>query len=183
MQDKTIVNMFFARDEGAISELKSKYGRMMESYARKCLCDKRDAEEVCSDTLTDIWNSIPPERPNRLGAFAMTVLKRKVLDRIKYVSRAKRDSKAEVLFADFAPEGASESAEDVYMSKECGTVEEFLRGESKENRIIFVKRYYLGRDLASIADEMGMTENAVTLRLSRARGRLFTYLQKKGVLK
>ncbi len=183
MQDKTIVDMFFARDEGAIAELESKYGRMMESYAKKCLCDKRDAEEVYSDTLTDIWNRIPPEQPNRLGAFVMTVLKRRVLDRIKYVSREKRDRKAEVLFAEFVPEGAVESAEDTYMAKESGAVERFLWGQSKENRMIFVKRYYFGRDLTTIADEMGMTENAVTLRLSRVRSKLFTYLQREGVLK
>lgn len=182
MTDNAIINLFFLRDGDAVAELQEKYGQQMKNYAKKCLGDSRDADEVYNDTLADIWNSIPPEHPNRLGAFVMAVLKRRTLDKIKYVSRDKRARSSEVLYADFDHKGTQKSAEDEVIDDNSGAVERFLSQQSKENRIIFVKRYYFGRSVSEVAREMGMSENAVSTRLARTRERLRRYLEDEGVV-
>ncbi len=182
MTDNAIIKLFFLRDADAVAELEEKYGRQMKNYVKRCLPDGRDADEVYNDTLADIWNSIPPEHPNRLGAFAMTVLKRRAIDKIKYVSREKRARGSEVLFADFDHSGTQKSAEDEVIDDQSGAIEEFLSKQTKENRIIFIKRYYFGRSVSQVAREMGMTETAVSTRLTRTRERLRKYLEEMGVM-
>ena len=185
MTDKKIIELFFDRDERAIGELEMSHGAVLKSYARKCLSDKRDAEEAYVDALSDVWNSIPPERPRELGAFAMTVLKRRIFDRIRYMTRECRDRSREIYLdfdSDITSFGASESAEETVVNGGVGEVEKFLLSEETKNRVIFVKRYYFGQSVSSIAGDMGLSENAVSIRLLRTRQRLHKYLKERGVI-
>ena len=65
MDDKRIIELFFARDEKALAECESIYGKYCESIAKNILGSDEDAEEVFNDTLLRAWNSIPPKKPNR----------------------------------------------------------------------------------------------------------------------
>lgn len=184
MNDSRIIRLLFERNETGISELEEKYGRLMKNYAAKCLSDKRDAEEVYVDALSNVWSSIPPEKPKNLGGFVLTVLKRRIYDKIRYTTRECRDRNTELftVFDDSTAFGTEKSAEDVVINEKNGILEEFLAGEEKSNRIIFVKRYYFGKSVGEIAKELGMTENVVSARLLRQRGRLFSYLKERGVM-
>lgn len=184
MTDSRIIELFFERKDSAINELEAKYGSLMQNYASKCLSDRRDAEEVYVDALSHVWKSIPPERPRELGAYVMTVLKRRIYDKIRHLTRECRDKSRE-LFTEFdgsAVYGVTESAEDSVIGEKKGVLEEFLLTEEKKNRIIFVKRYYFGKTVKAIAAEMGMTDNVVSARLLRIKERLLKYLKGRGVI-
>ncbi len=182
MTDLAIVKLFFDRDGDAIVELEYKYGDAMKRYARKCLTDSRDAEEAYMDALQGLWSSIPPERPKKLGAYAMQILKNKIVDKVRYIASRKRGEQKEVLVAELADVGASQSAEDTFLDNKSGVIDRFLRTESEMSRIIFVKRYWFGKSVNDIAIETAMTATAVSTRLSRTRERLREYLVEEGVL-
>ena len=59
-------------------------------------------------------------------------------------------------------------------------INEFLGTCSKTDRIIFVQRYFYSLSDEAIAEGLGLTRNAVTLRLSRTRKRLRVYLEERG---
>ena len=58
----------------------------------------------------------------------------------------------------------------------------FLSSLSDENRALFLRRYWFGDKVRSIAKAFGLTENAATVRLSRLREQLKDYLYKEGFL-
>ena len=70
MDDKTIVKLFFARDERAIGETRKKYGGYCYSIARSILRSHEDAEECVADAYLAAWNAIPPTNRIRSRAFS-----------------------------------------------------------------------------------------------------------------
>ena len=69
MEDKDIVDLYWQRDEKAISETVEKYGRYCYSIAYNILSDNEDAEESVNDTYLNAWSSMPPHRPAVLSTF------------------------------------------------------------------------------------------------------------------
>ena len=69
MDDKSIVKLYFDRDQDAITQTDQKYGRYCYSIAYNILKSKEDAEESVSDTYMTAWGAIPPRRPSVLATF------------------------------------------------------------------------------------------------------------------
>ena len=69
MEDKKIVDLFWQRDESAISVAAAKYGRYCNTIANNILHNACDAEECVNDTYIGAWNSMPDNRPERLGHY------------------------------------------------------------------------------------------------------------------
>jgi RNA polymerase sigma-70 factor (ECF subfamily) len=59
--------------------------------------------------------------------------------------------------------------------------DDFLDGLDKENRVMFVRRYWFSESISDIAARFGMNEHAVSARLLRIREKLRRYLSEKGV--
>lgn len=69
MDDNQIVQMYWDRDEKAISVTSEKYGSYCLTIARNILGNHEDAEECVSDTYLNTWNSIPSNRPKMLSTY------------------------------------------------------------------------------------------------------------------
>ena len=69
MEDKKIVDLFWQRDENAITVAAAKYGRYCNTIANNILHNAYDAEECVNDTYIGAWNSMPDNRPERLGHY------------------------------------------------------------------------------------------------------------------
>lgn len=54
----------------------------------------------------------------------------------------------------------------------------FLAALPKDDRVLFVKRYWFSESISELADAFGITENNVSVRLSRIRGKLHQYLNR-----
>lgn len=189
MDDIMIIDLFFSRNERAIRELETKYGYEMKRFTNRYLKDNRDIEEVYNDTLVDIWNSIPPDHPQKLRAYVMKILERKAINKLRYLGQKKRRQSEEMLFSEFDDiffyldeRVMIKSAEDVVVDSKENIIAEFLENETIDNRRIFIKRYYYGKSMSEIAREHRIMESGVYSRLSRIRKRLYEFLQKKGVL-
>ena len=81
MDDKSIVDLYFSRNEDAITQTDRKYGRYCYSIAYNILTSKEDAEESVSDTYMTAWRAIPPRRPSALSAFLGKITRHISIDR------------------------------------------------------------------------------------------------------
>lgn len=69
MEDEKIIGLFWERNERAISETSSKYGRLCAYIADNILSNHEDSEECVNDSYLALWNAIPENRPNRFSVF------------------------------------------------------------------------------------------------------------------
>ena len=59
-------------------------------------------------------------------------------------------------------------------------IDRFLDTLSKENRVLFLRRYWFGDDIPTLAQDTGMRQGTVSVRLHRIRAQLKDYLIKEG---
>lgn len=69
MQDEMIVDLYWKRDESAISETDRKYGRYLSKIAYNILSDWEDSKETVNDTYLKAWNSMPTHKPSVLSTY------------------------------------------------------------------------------------------------------------------
>ena len=69
MDDNKIIELYFERDEDAVSQTKERYGERLKAIAYRILCSKEDAEECENDTYMKAWKSIPPQCPQHFFAY------------------------------------------------------------------------------------------------------------------
>ena len=69
MDDSKIVQLYWDRNEQALTATSDKYGNYCISIAKNILGNKEDAEECVNDTYMRAWNSLPPHRPNILSTY------------------------------------------------------------------------------------------------------------------
>ena len=97
MDDDKIIELYFKRDENAIHQTQIKYGKYCYTIAKNILGDHLDAEECVNDTYLEIWETIPPNRPEIFSAYLAMIARRRALDRYRYNNAQKREgSKATV---------------------------------------------------------------------------------------
>ena len=88
--DREILALYAARDERAVSETARVYGGLCRQIARNILGNEQDAEECVNDTYLRLWETIPPSRPDKLGAFAAKILRNIALNTVTRLSALKR---------------------------------------------------------------------------------------------
>ena len=69
MEDSKILDLFFARSEEAITQIKAKYGNYCRVIAENILQNHEDAKECLNDTWLSAWNTIPPKHPKVLATY------------------------------------------------------------------------------------------------------------------
>ena len=82
MEDKQIIELYFARSEEAIGETAKKYGPYCRAIAGHILTNSADVEECVSDTYLALWNTIPPEKPEPLSAYLYRVGRNRALKKL-----------------------------------------------------------------------------------------------------
>lgn len=181
MDDNEIIGLFWARIEGAIDALRQKYGKLLLKTAMNILCDRQDAEEAENDTYLAVWNAIPPATPDPLCAYVLRIGRNNSLKLLRARSADKRNRGYEVCLEELADILPGENLEEQMDARELGrAINRFLDTLDKQSRMLFVKRYWFGDHIPSLAKEMGLTQGAVSVRLHRTRNKLKDYLYKEG---
>ena len=90
MEDETIIDLYFAREERAIAETGKKYGGYCRSIAFNILHSHEDTEECVSDTWLHAWNAMPPQRPSILSSFLGRITRHLSFDRCPRQNAEKR---------------------------------------------------------------------------------------------
>ena len=172
MNDLEIIRLFNIRNEGAIIQTKTKYGRVILHTAFEITMSKEDAEECENDTYVRLWDTIPPENPKSLKAYALVIVRRLALDVLR---KRKRENKAFEELADCINDSIGEfETEDL-----SAVLNGFLKDLDEDNRKIFVARYFFSTDISSIAKSIGIAKPAVNMRLKRMREKLAKLLREQ----
>ncbi len=184
LTDQEIVSLFLGRSEQAISELNRKYGRQIRRVAEHVLRDPEDAEECADDTCLRLWNSIPPQKPEHLGAYACRIARNLAVNRYHANSAQKRNSFYDVALDELEETvPALSTVETEYDARELADyVNRFLRGLDREDRVLFLRRYWFGDSISEIASALGRRPHALSVRLFRLRKKLQEYLKKEGMM-
>ena len=177
MEDRDIIVLYFARDERAIRETADKYGDFCEGVAMGILGNRQDAEECVSDTYLRTWNSIPPKRPGSLKAFVGKIARNLAIDRLRHRHIARHDSDMEIMLSELEPYLPDREEEGSVLTE---LLDGFLEGLETLDRRLFMGRYWHGYTVSRMAEQYGLTPNAVSLRLHRVREKLRDYLEKGG---
>lgn len=182
MDDLQIIDLYFERDENAIKETDSKYGKLCLSIAYNILKSEEDSKECVNDTYLGVWNAIPPTRPVNFMAFVCKITRNLSLKRLVFLKREKRSADvvlslnelSEVLPDErFAPNVTEETVGKL--------ISVFLRTQSEEARNVFIRKYFFFNSVAEIGECFGLSESKVKNILFRTRKKLREYLIKEGV--
>lgn len=184
MDDQKIIELFFARSEAAITALDNRYGAAVRNVARNILKDPQDAEECLNDTYHQVWSRIPPTVPRFLGAYVCRIARNLSLKRYYANIAQKRNSYYDVALEELEETiPALSTVESEYDAKELtGYLNAFLKRLSQEDRYLFLRRYWHGDPVQTIAEQLGLTPHNASVRLSRLRKKLQTELEKEGLL-
>jgi len=184
MADEKIIELFFARSEQAIRELDDRYGRVFHKTSFNILNNQLDAEECVNDAYMGTWNTIPPTKPNSLLAYVCQIVRNISLKRYYLKKALKRNSTYDVAMEELdACLASSSTVEDEIETKELARIiESFLDTLSKENRVIFLQRYWFSDSYSDIAQKVGISEKSVSVRLARIRKKMREYLIEREVL-
>ncbi|MBR1797323.1 MAG: RNA polymerase sigma factor [Clostridiales bacterium] len=185
MEDKDIIELYFARDEQAIESTRDKYGRLLRSIAYGILRSHEDSEECENDTYFKTWNVIPPTRPNAFQAFLAKITRNLSLDKYDQLHAAKRGSGEVPLMIEeleeCIPDAVATATDDESDNTELARIlDEFLSSISEDARKMFMRRYFYGDSVNEIADKYGFGKSKVKMSLSRSRESLRELLAKEG---
>jgi len=179
--DEKIIDLYWSRDENAITETHLKYKNYLFSIAYNIVHYKPDCEECLNDTYLAAWNAIPPAKPNVLKAFLTTIVRRIAINR--YHSNL-RQSEMTVSLSEL--EGIlsyDENADSRIESKELGRViSDFARSLPERRRFIFMSRYYVAEPIDNIARELSLSRSMVNKELATIRKILKEKLESEGIL-
>ena len=184
MDDRTIVELLFARSEDALSEIAHKYSPLYRGVIRHVLCDEGDVEECESDVLLALWNSIPPNRPTSLPAYISTIARRIGIGRLRHKTSKKRSAAYTVTLSeleDCLPAEADASLEDDFTDTVREVLTKFLESLDGESEILFVRRYFYLETVAELSRRFSTDENKISVKLYRARKKLRKLLEKEGI--
>lgn len=181
MEDSEIIELFYERSEQAIEEVSRKYGNLCRSIAMNVLNNRQDAEESANSAYLGVWNTIPPQRPKSLSAYLSKIVRNISIDRYYAKTAKKRGSKYDVAFSELENCLSSvDSVEGEYSANELReSLNCFLASLDKENRVLFVRRYWYSDSMSEIADRLGITENSARVKCSRLLKRLRKFLAEK----
>lgn len=181
MDDGRIIELYFARDESAITETKASYGRLIYSVALSILDSHPDSEECENDTYLRAWENIPPTRPTYFSAFLSKIARNLALTRLRDNKR-RRPLGAELIFEELAealPDSSGDITEDIELRD---ALNDFLSSLGKTKRQIFMKRYFYMKEIKAIARDMGITVGSVKVTLHRVRTELREFLESRGIV-
>lgn len=181
--DEKIIELFFERSEQGIRELDTKYGKFLRKISYNILNDRQDAEECVNDAYLGAWNAIPPAKPDPLLTYICKIVRNISLKVYYRKTAAKRNSVYTIAMDEIeACIASTNTVEAELEAKELAhIIESFLDTLTPENRVIFMRRYWFSESCKDIAELVGLTEKNVSVRLTRIRRKLKSYLAEREV--
>lgn len=183
MDDNSIIQMYWDRNDQAIRATSEKYGHYCKAIAKNILNNEEDAQECVNDTYLNAWNSMPSHWPEQLATFLGKITRNISFNKYKHNHAEKRGSGEIVLVLDELSDCVSDTdnVEQIIDRQELiKAINTFARSLSTEKRNIFVRRYWYADSVSGIAKDYGMLQGSVSKILERTRKQLKTYLLERG---
>ena len=184
LTDENIVALYLQRSEQAIDETSAKYSKYCETIAFNILRNTEDVQECVNDTFLRAWHAIPPAHPSCLSTFLGKITRNLSFDTFKKKKTQKRGNGC-VDIALSELEECVPSTTSVEQAVEGNILTEainaFLGKLRKQQRDVFVCRYWYMNTVSEIAANYGISESNVKVILLRTRNKLKIFLQEAGV--
>jgi len=183
MDDKRIIELFFARDEQAICETEKKYGALCRYIASNVLALKEDVDECVNDVMLALWQKIPPDRPDDLKSYIGKSVRNRAYDISRETNAWKRGGRVQIVGEEFL--SALDDGMDLASAYEARRAGEIISGTlhrlKKADRSFFVLRYWMGLGYSEIAAQTGAGESRIKMSLNRTRKKIADELRKEGI--
>ncbi|NMA95852.1 MAG: sigma-70 family RNA polymerase sigma factor [Clostridiales bacterium] len=185
MEDEKIVDLFWQRSELAIARAESRYSRYLYSISYRILQNREDAEECVNETFLRAWNAIPPARPSILRTYLGRITRNISLNYLEKMNALKRGgNQVDIILSELEeciPSIQMDIEEILNERAVIDVINNFLKGLSKDQRKVFVRRYWYGSKIKAIGKDYGFTESKVKSILFRLRKGLKRKLEKEGI--
>jgi len=183
MDDKSIIKLYWERDEQAIRETSSKYGRLCMHIAGNILFSAEDREECLNDTYLTIWNLIPVQNPCRFSVFISKITRNLALKKYEYLSAAKRNPSTCVSLDELNSciSGKDTPESELENKRIEQSIDTFLWMQSEEKRTVFIRRYWYFDSIGTICAHTGFSQSKVKSMLYEMRRKLKAHLESEGI--
>ncbi len=182
MDDKSIIELYWNRDESAITETDAVYGRKLSALSGSILSSHEDAQECVNDTYLETWKAIPPQRPSFFYAFLSRICRYISFGRLDWNNAAKRRADLVSLTAELEACIPDNRTAQVLEARELGQIlSQFIATLPRDSQLIFLRRYWHLETTEEIARRYGFTQSKVKTQLHRTRAKLYDYLSKEGI--
>ena len=184
MTDEKIIELFWNRDEKALEQTQEKYKNLCMYVGAQILVSKEDREECFNDLLLSLWKSIPPEKPTNLRAYIGKSMRNHALNRSRDNNVWKRGKNFQTVGEEFlltVEDG--QSLTDGFEAKRAGeAINRVLDSIGKDDRRIFIMRYYLGMSVTEVSHQLGFSESKIKVSVHRTRKKIAELMQKEGLI-
>lgn len=184
LTDEQIIDLYFAREERAITETDKKYSRYLHTVAYNILADNQDCEECLQDTYLQTWNAIPPERPNIFHAFLAKITRNLSLNRYDMKKRRGRVPTEAICpmdeVQDFLPDPYGPEDEWVAMTVKR-VVAQYLEDTTRRRMYIFVSRFFYSFTVVQIAKRLACSTSLINKELAEIKRELRDRFEKEGI--
>ena len=184
MDDEAILTLYWQRQHAALEETAAKYGRLCYAVANNLLQSPEDAEECVNDTWLHAWNAIPPEKPRVFSAWLSRVTRNLAISRLRAAGAARRGGNEVSLVLDELAEcipGGTDPQRLVEQRELSEAVNRFLASLRREDRDVFVARYFYAASHVELSARTGWTVGKTKTVLRRTRLKLQSYLKEEGL--
>ena len=185
VEDKKIIDLYWNRDENAITETAKKYGKYCFSIAFNILSNTEDAEESVNDSYLNAWNSIPPHRPAILSTFIGKVTRYVSLKKWRDKHAQKRGGGEIILAYDELSEcipSGNDIDKTIETQEIARIIDLFLDKLPTVEQRVFICRYWYFYNISAISTQFGFSESKIKSMLHRTRKKLRTKLLEDRVL-
>ena len=181
LTDNNILELLEKRDEEALRELEKKYYPYCFTIAFNILKSHEDACEVVNDSFLDVWNSIPPARPERLQAYLATIVRHNAINLYKKLHNQRNEAVTGALPLDAAADNTYTDDVAINRLTISSAMDRFLDGLPENQSMIFVARFYFDESIDEISRRFEIPSGTVKSIIHRLKKALKEFLDKEGI--
>lgn len=154
----------------ALDFIMDTYSNLIFKVAYKVLNKRELSEECINDVFLKVWNNI--DRFNReddkFKNWICTITKYTAIDML----RSEKKHSNNLSIEEEVLNSKSELEKDFQNDNDLLIIKNEINSMDKVDREIFIRRFYYGEKIGVISEKLGMTDNAINLRILRGRKRL-----------
>lgn len=180
-RDQELVDLFRDRNPKALQETAKEYESYLQYIAFQITENREDTEECINDVLLKAWETIPPFLPDSLQGYLGKLIRNTSLDKYRNTHASKRNVHFTTILSEClsCETGNPEAIIDKTIISNC--ISSYLKTKTKEQRFLFVRRYYHGDSIQTLAKHRNLSQSKVKTSLFRMRQELKKRLEKEGV--
>ena len=173
LEDHNIVDLYWFRDENAISETDKKYGSYCNTIANNILYNLEDSKECVNDTYLKFWRNAENYdiKQASLSTYLKVIVRNTAINKLRDLKRHE-----DKLYSDDVSDIANavtdhnQNIENQMVRKEnVKKLNGIIASLPERDRELVIRKYFYLQSSKIIAKAMNMTVTAVDSRLSRLR--------------